>query len=140
MIADPAGLSALEADLQRFYGLELVPALFGPRRLSPRRLVALVRNLPRSSAVARYEIGERRDWGYTEELLALNAELSDYGNRIALMAATRGKAKPRPLKITRPGDDGAYGKPRPPTSGEELARNAARALGIPVKVAREEAG
>lgn len=138
MIADPAKLHALEADFQRFYGLPLLPALFGPERLSPRRLVALTRQLPRESALARIELGPMRDWTHTDELLALNAELLDYGNRIAILKATRGKSKPRPIKIVRPDGSsgpGEAGKPRPPTTGEGLARAASAALGIPVKVA-----
>ena len=56
------------------------------------------------------------------------------------MAASHGKSKPRPIKIVRPDGSsgpGESGKPRRATTGEELARAAAAALGIPVRVAAD---
>ncbi|MEU6127454.1 hypothetical protein [Streptomyces sp. NPDC047123] len=59
---------ALEADLLRFYGLDLLDWHRG--RLSSRRLALLIRHLPREGAVARETEGESADWSVTDYLLA----------------------------------------------------------------------
>jgi hypothetical protein len=59
----------LEADFQRFYGLDLVEAAHGPAQVGVRRLVALISNLPPESALARV-YGTRSTWTNTDEMLA----------------------------------------------------------------------
>ncbi|WP_343242467.1 MULTISPECIES: hypothetical protein [unclassified Streptomyces] len=59
---------ALEADLLRFYGLDLLDWHRG--RLSSRRLAVLIRHLPREGAVARETEGEAAEWSVGDYLLA----------------------------------------------------------------------
>ncbi|MFI1681458.1 hypothetical protein [Streptomyces sp. NPDC020607] len=59
---------ALEADLLRFYGLDLLDWHRG--RLSSRRLALLIRHLPQEGAVARETEGEAAEWSVTDYLLA----------------------------------------------------------------------
>ncbi|MEU6826331.1 hypothetical protein ABZ921_37440 [Streptomyces atriruber] len=59
---------ALEADLLRFYGLDLLDWHRG--RLSSRRLAVLIRHLPRDGAVARETEGEAAEWSVGDYLLA----------------------------------------------------------------------
>ncbi|MEU8889209.1 hypothetical protein [Streptomyces sp. NPDC048442] len=59
---------ALEADLLRHYGLDLLDWHRGG--LSSRRLAVLVKHLPRDSAVARELHGEAAEWEVTDHLLA----------------------------------------------------------------------
>ncbi|MFE7572418.1 hypothetical protein ACFU76_36690, partial [Streptomyces sp. NPDC057539] len=59
---------ALEADLLRHYGLDLLDWHRG--RLSSRRLAVLLQHLPRDSAVARELHGEAAEWSPTDYLLA----------------------------------------------------------------------
>ncbi|MFH8608434.1 hypothetical protein ACH4D5_13230 [Streptomyces sp. NPDC018029] len=59
---------ALEADLLRFYGLDLLDWHRGS--LSSRRLAVLIRHLPRDGAVARETEGEAAEWSVGDYLLA----------------------------------------------------------------------
>ncbi|MFI5808097.1 hypothetical protein [Streptomyces sp. NPDC051561] len=59
---------ALEADLIRHYGLDLLDWHRGA--LSSRRLAVLVKHLPRDSAVARELHGEAAEWEVADHLLA----------------------------------------------------------------------
>ncbi|MEV7197194.1 hypothetical protein AB0N81_36110 [Streptomyces sp. NPDC093510] len=59
---------ALEADLLRFYGLDLLDWHRG--RLSSRRLATLIRHLPGDGAVARETEGEAAEWSVGDYLLA----------------------------------------------------------------------
>jgi hypothetical protein len=59
---------ALEADLLRHYGIDLLDWHRG--QLSSRRLSVLVQHLPRDSATARELHGEAADWSVTDYLLA----------------------------------------------------------------------
>jgi hypothetical protein len=88
---------AIEADLQRFYGLPLSDLFNGS--LTPRRLAVLIRNLPNESATARDFHGEVLDWGQTEHLLALIADLLAEAN----WQRQGDKAKQHPKPLTRPG-------------------------------------
>ncbi|WP_346176789.1 hypothetical protein [Streptomyces cuspidosporus] len=59
---------ALEADLLRYYGVDLLDWHRGA--LSSRRLAVLVRHLPPDSAFVRAREGEAAEWGLTDHLLA----------------------------------------------------------------------
>lgn len=113
--------AAIEADFQRFYGLDLGLALWGPEPVSYRRLSVLVRGIPAESALGFSTGGYRPGWGATEELLALVAEVIDHGNRLFFKAhSKRGAQQPKPLKITRPADPLEEPKKRRPATSEDL--------------------
>ncbi|GAA1521693.1 hypothetical protein GCM10009730_31820 [Streptomyces albidochromogenes] len=59
---------ALEADLLRHYGLDLLDWYRGG--LTSRRLSVLLKHLPRDSAVARELHGEAAEWSVSDYLLA----------------------------------------------------------------------
>ncbi|MGX1883546.1 hypothetical protein [Streptomyces sp. NPDC055287] len=59
---------ALEADLLRHYGLDLLDWYRGS--LTSRRLSVLLKHLPRDSAVARELHGEAAEWSVSDYLLA----------------------------------------------------------------------
>lgn len=59
---------AVEADLQRFYGTDLRDLGDRSKRLTYRRLLSFIRNLPPDSAVARRQGGE--GWTTTDYLIA----------------------------------------------------------------------
>lgn len=83
--------------------------------------MSLVRGLPADSNLHRLLYPEA-DWGYSEELLALLAELVDHGNRL-FFGSLRSKHQkmPEPIRIPRPGDEAKpKGKPKP--SHEEIVR------------------
>lgn len=97
--------ASTEADFQRYYGLNLAQACYGASPLGTRRLMALLRGLPQESNFQR-ELNPDTGWGYQEELLALLAELMDYGNRLFYAAAPfKSKKKMEPIKIPRPGGE-----------------------------------
>jgi hypothetical protein len=85
--------------LQRFYGIDLLGLWRG--ELSPRRLAALVSNLPRDAAVHRATYGERARWGDTEHLLADVVDLL----QLLWWAQTKdgSKNRNRPKPLPRPG-------------------------------------
>jgi hypothetical protein len=92
---------AVEADLQRFYGIALSDLPSG--RLTWRRLTVLLAGLPRESATAREVGGADLEWGLAEQLMA--------GMFDALQVANwqrTGNRRNRPKPIPRPGvRDGA---------------------------------
>lgn len=88
---------AVEADLQRFYNVRLSDVFAGT--LSLRRLDVLVRNMPDGSATARAIHGEVVEWGATEHLLALVADLLAQAN----WQRQGDKGKPAPKPVDRPG-------------------------------------
>ena len=95
--------AAVEADLLRFYGVDLLDLYRG--RLSMRRLSVLLRALPREAATVQ-ALDPALTWGVAEYLAAntvdtLQALLWTY------LAAHRGKGQtppPRPERTPRPGD------------------------------------
>jgi len=96
---------AIEADLQRWYGVELGDRYRG--RLTDRRLLVLIRHLPRDSALMWDADPETAAWGLAEQL---SAAQTDALNMLAWMYANRNQRHPtaRPKRIRRPGvDDGA---------------------------------
>lgn len=112
---------AAEADFQHFYGLDLRRVCYGPSPLGTRRLMALVRGLPADSNLNRI-LSPDTGWGYNEELLAVLAELVDYGNRLSYAVAPfKHKKTQEPIRIPRPGSERVNVKP-PPPSHEEIVR------------------
>lgn len=98
---------ALEADLQRFYQIELAGLFTHPPTLSIRRLRVLVRHLPHDSATRRELEADDAGWSLNEHLLALVVDAVRAGN----WQRGGGKgAKPKP--IPRPGH-----RPRSHTHG-----------------------
>jgi len=100
----------IEADFQRFYGLDLGEACWGDNHVGVRRLMALIRGLPPESTLSRVT----GDW-WTEghELTASLVELTHAVAQASQLSAQTGWAqvagkkqfpKPDPLKIPRPGD------------------------------------
>ncbi len=93
---------AIEADLARFYGVDLRDLWRG--RLTWRRLLALIRGLPADSALARAQAGPDAAWGLTEHLLA---RLVDEIAWLTWLTANRdlkpGKRSRMPEPVPRPG-------------------------------------
>jgi hypothetical protein len=106
---------AIEADMLRYYRLDLARDL-GTERLTYRRLLVLIRQLPRDSAYWQEVGGERYRWGTAEHLLANIADallVHDWH----YMTAHSKRRPPPPTLTRRPGvepDDGkdrtTYGK------------------------------
>lgn len=96
---DRAHSEALEADLQREYGIDYRWAL---KNMGARRLLALARNLsPRSATVRAFFDGQ--DWSTTDELLAVLIEQVDLMNRNFIRANSKPNSRqPEPLHIPRP--------------------------------------
>ncbi len=95
---------AIEADLARYYGIELGAVLRGT--LTWRRLGVLVRQLPRDSALARALDPEEAAWSLGDHLLATVAELVSQGNwLLANQGVEKSKQSPQPKRIARPGVD-----------------------------------
>lgn len=115
--------------------------------MSLRRFRSLLRGLPMRDTVIGTKLGVRQvgEWGNVEELLAVNAEVTDAGNRLFYSAHTKkGTPAPKPLKIPRPertataaagGAKPASKKRRPATSEEMRAffGGAVRYTGPPVE-------
>lgn len=107
----------VEADLQRFYGLQLVDAYTG--RLSWRRLLNLVTNLPEDSALAHRRVGP---WGLTAQLLAATVDELRVANWQRAQMGTKERLKP-PKPIARPGVEE---KEKPKMTAELAAKLLAR--------------
>lgn len=77
-------------------------------RETPRRLWVLIQGLPPEAAV-----WDNDRWGWTEELLALVAELLDTGNRNnAVLHGVKESKLGKPLKVERPGKRKKGPRPR----------------------------
>lgn len=93
---------AVEADLLRFYGLDL--AEIGTLRLSWRRLGVLIRQLPRDAATVQAAAGPTARWGDVEHLLAgIFDALNVHNWQYATVHAPKGKKPKRPKPLPRPG-------------------------------------
>lgn len=101
---------ALEADLLRFYGVDLLDWHRGG--LTSRRLSVLVRHLPRESAFVREREGEAAEWSLTDHLLAAVVDHLAIGNWMfaAVNRDENEAAPPPPDPVPRPGADA----PKPP--------------------------
>lgn len=128
---------ALEADLYRFYRLELPEILWGTPRISLRRLRSLIGGLPHESAFGLALGAYTPGWGNAEELLALIAELTHDSNRLFVVANSRkGTAIPKRLELERPPRKGQKKTYRNATSEEIAAMfglGAIRYTGPPVE-------
>ncbi|MFJ2646407.1 hypothetical protein ACIO1C_06725 [Streptomyces sp. NPDC087420] len=102
---------ALEADLLRYYGTDLLDWHRG--RLSSRRLAVLIQHLPRDSAVARELHGESADWSVTEYLLAHVADQLAEANWMFATVNRDEDADPPeyPEPVARPGETPAVATP-----------------------------
>ena len=102
--------TALEADFQRFYGLNL--AEVG----STRRLVNLLEHLPPESSVV-----SAHHWSYRDEIAAISAEIA-HASYVAFLHVHTDKTKrhqiPKPIRLPRPGRD-TIGTRRGPRTAEE---------------------
>lgn len=100
--------NAVEADLQRFYGIHLGEAMYGPNPITARRLWALVSELPHRSATGRASNPDGFGWETEHELLAGLIEVVDGGFRNLFVAtlSPHMKKPPQPWKavtVPRPG-------------------------------------
>jgi hypothetical protein len=87
----------IEADMQRFYGIELTQAYDG--RLSWRRLLNLIQQLPDDSALARKRVGP---WSMNSQLLAAAIDELRVANWQRAQMGSKERIKP-PKPIPRPG-------------------------------------
>ncbi|MGW6457805.1 hypothetical protein ACWF94_18150, partial [Streptomyces sp. NPDC055078] len=106
---------ALEADLLRYYGVDLLAWYRG--ELSSRRLSVLVRQLPRDSAFAQAREGEAAQWSLTDHLLAAVVDHLAIANwMFASVNRDEDSSAPEaPQPVPRPGlDEGTAGGPDGP--------------------------
>lgn len=95
---------AIEADLFRFYGLDL--ADLGTHRLSFRRLDVLLRQLPRESGLHGALFGEPSKWNDSDYLLALLVDATHIHNwQYATVHRGKGKKPKAPKPVPRPGQE-----------------------------------
>ncbi|WP_413811987.1 hypothetical protein [Streptomyces sp. OE57] len=94
---------ALEADLLRYYGVDLLD--WHREALSSRRLAVLVRHLPPDSAFVRAREGEAAEWGLTDHLLAAVVDHLAIANWMFTSANRDEYADPpeAPVPVPRPG-------------------------------------
>jgi hypothetical protein len=121
----------LEADFLAVYRLDLREVLGDDAPFGMRRLRALIEGLPPSAMFWRREPG----WGTTEELLALNAEVTHSAIRVLLAAfSKKGSSLPKPLHVPRPWDVRRRPRPRRRVAESELAAygGAVRRIATPV--------
>lgn len=85
--------------MQRFYGIELADRYRG--RLSDRRLLTLIRELPSESATMR-AIDPDTVWGLSEQLAASQIDMLAQLGWLYASAHSKGRV-PRPKQIPRPG-------------------------------------
>lgn len=95
--------AALLADFRRFYGLDLVGALYGDEPVAPRLLLALVEELPDDSALAAAVRGgpEHRGWTVTAHLLASVIDAVGEAAWVTAQANSRKRIR-RPRSFPRP--------------------------------------
>lgn len=79
---------AVEADLQRFYGLDIADH---PARLSTRRLLVLVRHIPRGQGAAVHSADGTHGWEWTPE-----RDLLDHLYRFTVRRDTEKHTDPGP--------------------------------------------
>ncbi|MCQ8187440.1 DUF5361 domain-containing protein [Streptomyces rugosispiralis] len=117
---------ALEADLLRYYGVDLLD--WHREALSSRRLAVLVRHLPPDSAFVRAREGEAAEWGLTDHLLAAVVDHLAIANWMFASANRDEYADPpeAPVPVPRPGAEATDTSGGPPAghapTGAELAR------------------
>jgi len=111
---------AIEADLERFYGIRLSKALFSPRpedRYSARELLVRIRGLAHipEALYRRTHLGPMADW----DLQALLLRLIEFNSRARLWQESGGKGgKPKPLEL--PEDKTRTGRPSGSNSNPDV--------------------
>ncbi len=97
---------ALEADLLRYYGIDLLD--WHRETLSARRLAALVKHLPHDSALNRELHGEAAEWSVSDHLLAAAVDHLAAANwMFASVNSEEGDQPEPPAPVPRPSyDDG----------------------------------
>lgn len=112
---DDKAVECLEADfLSEYNGLDLRDLWRKDSGLTARRAISLFRQLPPTSRVWKYLLGDSAEWGYQEHLLA---DIRDLGMQIAYFSAqaVQVQLKPNsaeqkrlfrgvPTRLPRPGD------------------------------------
>ncbi|GGR88241.1 hypothetical protein GCM10010252_28840 [Streptomyces aureoverticillatus] len=96
---------ALEADLLRYYGVDLLDWHRG--ELSSRRLAVLIRHLPQDSAFRIAQEGEAARWSLTDHLLAATVDHLAIANWM-FASVNRDEDEPAPeppQPVPRPGVD-----------------------------------
>jgi hypothetical protein len=94
--------SAVESDLQRHYGVDLLDLYRG--KLSIRKLLSLLSGLPRGSALHIATEGESATWGTNDYLMANAVDHLAAANWLFVQANSKKGAKnPRPDPVQRPG-------------------------------------
>ncbi|MFL6072745.1 MAG: hypothetical protein ACJ73S_05040 [Mycobacteriales bacterium] len=111
----------MEADLLRFYGVDLLDYYRG--RLSARRLRVLLQHLPREAALTRALHGDEADWGLTEHLLASVVDQVATANwMFATVHTAEGSPTPdRPPPLPRPGVPETAEQSTPPATPDQIA-------------------
>lgn len=77
--------------------MDLGEALYGERQMGVRRLIALLRGLPRDNALAREIDPDTAMWGTAEQVLWTLAQLQDEANMLAFRANFKGAFR-KPIK------------------------------------------
>ncbi|WP_405535736.1 hypothetical protein OG787_18025 [Streptomyces sp. NBC_00075] len=130
---------ALEADLLRYYGTDLLDWHRG--RLSSRRLAVLVKHLPRDCALNRELHGEAAEWTVTDHLLAATVDHLAAANWMFASVNSAEDADPPelPVPVPRP-DDPRVGRRDEDDHGDEAGNGdsagAAPSPPTPSQVAR----
>lgn len=131
LLAEHGG--AVEADLQRFYGIHVGDF---PFPLTARRLLVLLEELPEDAALWRSLSPDAAHWHLDRQLLAsVVDELRGVQYYIAAAAGAKG-LKP-PARVPRPG----VGEKRavsPPTAAAVRARLAERGIHVPEELLMRE--
>jgi hypothetical protein len=111
----------MEADLLRFYGLDLLDYHRGG--LSARRLRVLLQHLPPEAALSRALHGDEAAWGLTEHLLATVADQLATANwMFATVHTPEGASAPdRPPPLPRPGVPDAAEAGAPAATPDQIA-------------------
>lgn len=116
--------------MRRFYGVDLAGALYGPERMSPARLRALIERLPPDSAFA---FDQDLWWSPQLELLATIAEaiggvqqmLGSLHAQLAALGGKRGARNPireNPIAIKRPKPRAAAAEHKRPATIQDYRR------------------
>jgi len=84
---------AIEADFQRFYGLDLAQACWGSQAVGVRRLHNLIQRLPDASELGRALAGPAADWDDRTELLAVIGDR--LGDALFLLQGLGGVKQPQ---------------------------------------------
>lgn len=115
----------MEADFQRYYGLDLRRAIWGTERIGLRRLNVLIAQLPHDARLYRTTDGQQ--WGINEELAAQTLEVLFMHLQVFVAANSKRRRKPKLERIPRPeyvlsSQTKRRHRPRPATYEEVVAK------------------